>query len=105
MDRVEKRRQLLASIIELNKAIEKFRELNTRLNEESNGYWTEDIGKVSDIIKQMLDARDRLRVELKKVPQDSQSKPVEYYVNTPILNTEQLTQTIIKNHDDYINWR
>ena len=105
MDIDKKRRQLLASIIELNKAIEKFRELNTRLNEESNGYWTEDIGKVSDIIKQMLDARSRLEAEVKKTTQKSQSKLLEYYVNTPILNTEQLTQIIIKNHDRYSNWR
>ena len=105
MDRDKKRRQLLASIEELNKAIEKFRELNTRLNEESNGYWTEDIGKVSDIIKQMLDARSRLEAEVKKTTQESKSKLLEYYVNTPIVDTKRLTQTIIKNHDRYSNWR
>lgn len=105
MNRDKKRRQLLASIEELDKVIEKFREFNKHLNEKSNGYWTEDIGKVSDVIKQMLDARDRLRVELEKVTQDNQSKPLECYVNTPILDMERLTQIIIENHDRYTNWR
>lgn len=56
--------ELQSSITALEDAIELFRGYNKMLHEESNYFWTEDIGQISDTIRLLLAAKETLQKEL-----------------------------------------